>query len=149
FRDVSYSSLNMNSGNIKGFSIYYCLRANMAEKVVTRVILLLDGPKVHSYSDLNLYNTTVYTLFPYTTSQLVTNNNEFVTTNNDKLIEELYTDIEALYFQNKNDMNKVLNNQEIVDLVTSVESKINNSDYKENNDSIEYSSESIKCYKIA
>ncbi|CAG8853950.1 15260_t:CDS:1, partial [Gigaspora margarita] len=194
-----------------------------------KVILLLDGAKVHFYSNLNLRNTTVHTLPPYTTSrlqpmdagiimsfknryrsyfikwlldqyelgkdnkmdvltaikyivrawrevspntvyncfrhtkillvvrneelvtddneELFTNNNEeFVADDNDKLIEELHEDIEALHLRNvmdldnylnypgENDTNEVLDDQEIVDLVTSVESEINNSDYEEDDD---------------
>ncbi|CAG8550150.1 24727_t:CDS:2 [Gigaspora margarita] len=81
--------------------------------------------------------------------KLVTDNNEeFVVDDNNELIEELHIDIEALRLQNvidldnyinylgENDTNEVLDDQEIVDLVTSVESEINNSDYEENDDSI-------------
>ncbi|CAG8761061.1 29326_t:CDS:2 [Gigaspora margarita] len=145
-----------------------------------KMLLLLDSAKVYSYSNLNLHNTTVHTLFPYTTSrlqsmdagiimsfkhryfiqnneelitddeELVTDDNEeFVANDNDKLMEELHTDIEALHLRNvmdldnyinyprENDTNEVLDDQEIVDLVTSIESEINNSDYEEDDDSIE------------
>ncbi|CAG8824309.1 17270_t:CDS:2, partial [Gigaspora margarita] len=34
------------------------------------IILLIDGPKCYSYGNLKLYNTTVYTLPPYTTSRI-------------------------------------------------------------------------------
>ncbi|CAG8762881.1 5264_t:CDS:1, partial [Racocetra fulgida] len=72
--------------------------------------------------------------------ELVTDDNE------NELIEELQADIEALHLRNimdlnnyinysdKNDTNKVLNDQEIVDLVTNVEPEVNESDKNEEDD---------------
>ncbi|CAG8830977.1 26717_t:CDS:2 [Gigaspora margarita] len=109
-----------------------------------KVILLADNAKCYSSSNLNLCNTTIYYFPPNTTSRLqlldtgilLVQNNEDEDKdpiNNDdvdKLMEEIKADIELFNFRNaidfeKKDTSKVLNSQEIVTLVTNVESTEN------------------------
>ncbi|CAG8834645.1 11443_t:CDS:2 [Gigaspora margarita] len=84
-----------------------------------KTLLLMDGTKVHSYSNLNLQNTTIHIYLPYTTSQL-------------------FEDIEALYFRNMIDLEEYINypeeSEEIVNLSTNLELE---NDSNEDDDSTE------------
>ncbi|CAG8539168.1 36477_t:CDS:2 [Gigaspora margarita] len=128
-----------------------------------KIILLLDGAKVHSTTNLNLCNITlldqyevekdeknecswyykvycsgmegsnarnkIYNYFQYTgiLSDAQDNEESFINNNNDKLMDELYTDIEVLNFPNMIDLEEYIDylgeKKTNEDLTTNLESE--------------------------